>query len=144
MWTPQGTGLGLAVCRMVTGLLGGCIRVSDRPSTLGGACFVVDIPVQVAPSPPFLPCVVALSSILRQYIDSVFSSNTSNDSPREALNWLESSEIENRIRPCVKRILTATDRLKFARDGGGGDFFDGLGKNLYRFISVTSKPPEEK
>jgi signal transduction histidine kinase len=42
----QGTGIGLAFCRVATAALKGAIRVEDRPG--GGSIFIVDLPVPTA------------------------------------------------------------------------------------------------
>ena len=86
---------------------------------------------------------IALSSILRRYIDVIFNANTINCSPNEAKQWLESSPVPVRFRQNAVRIFDATNRLKFARDGGGGPFFDSLNKDFFRFIKAT-EPKDPK
>ena len=86
---------------------------------------------------------IALSNILRRYIDAVFQANTINCSPIEAQDWLNSSTVPERVRANASRIFAATTKLKFAREGGGGSFFDELGRDLFLFIKET-QPKEDK
>ncbi len=52
----HGTGLGLAIVRKIMLDHGGDVRVAETPSPLGGARFVVTLPVvRAAGSPPSAP-----------------------------------------------------------------------------------------
>ena len=87
---------------------------------------------------------IALSNILRRYIDTIFQANTINCSPSEANDWLSTSTVPDRVRPNASRIFTATNKLKFAREGGGGSFFDDLGRDLFLFIGHLRFAPARK
>jgi len=49
--SPGGTGLGLAICRRIVELMGGSVRAESSP-LLGGARFVIELPLTVASSQP--------------------------------------------------------------------------------------------
>lgn len=80
---------------------------------------------------------VQLSSIFRTYLDAVFGCQTLNLSPDEARQWLLSAQ---HLRPNeqdpARRLLEATDQIKFAGVVGGHELFDRLGRDLVWLIST--------
>jgi len=88
------------------------------------------------------PLAMRLSMILREYIESRTGVPATKGTTNEILQHLEhhgfdgeSFDIEARMR--VQRILDATDRLKFAREGGGEGFFDSLDGDFEGIINAT-------
>lgn len=73
------------------------------------------------------PLAVELSRIFRVYLERSSGWPATRRTGLEILDWIRDT---NRLGPAdqarAARILQATDRLKFAREGGGAAFFDGL------------------
>jgi hypothetical protein len=89
---------------------------------------------------------LALSQILRRYIEATFGWPVTKRTTREILRLLEGSGADSRSlgmadRMRTARILDATDRLKFAREGGGADFFTALGQDFVAVIDATTTAP---
>jgi len=83
-----------------------------------------------------------LSMILREYLEARTGVPATKGTTNEILKHLEhhgldgvSFDIDARMR--VQRILDATDRLKFAREGGGDAFFASLDKDFEGIINAT-------
>ena len=72
------------------------------------------------------PRAVQASMIVREYLWSQHQAPLLELSAEEALRWLDSSTLPKRMRKQIQEVLTATDRLKFARQGGGESFFRDL------------------
>jgi hypothetical protein len=85
---------------------------------------------------------VRLSMILREYIEARTGVPATKGTTNEILQHFEDHgfdglhfDVEARLR--VQRILDATDRLKFAREGGGEVFFQSLDKDFEAIINAT-------
>jgi len=88
------------------------------------------------------PLAIRLSMVLREYIEAKAGVPATRATTNEILKHFEHHgfdgvefDIEARMR--VQRILDATDRLKFAREGGGEDFFATLDKDFEGIIDAT-------
>jgi hypothetical protein len=88
------------------------------------------------------PLAIRLSMVLREYIEARTGVPATRATTNEILSHFEHHgfdgvdfDIEARMR--VQRILDATDRLKFAREGGGEDFFATLDKDFEGIIDAT-------
>jgi hypothetical protein len=83
---------------------------------------------------------LALSQILRQYLQDVTGWPATARTSREVLEHLGEAEllgVADRVR--AGRVLDATDRLKFAREGGGADFFVELDGD-FRAVVAAMRP----
>lgn len=83
-----------------------------------------------------------LSMVLREYIESTSSIPATAATTLEISDGLRRSTFAGRLmsdddRVHIERILDATDRLKFAREGGGDDFFAELDKHFETVINRT-------
>ncbi len=85
---------------------------------------------------------VRLSMILREYIEARTAVPATKGTTNEILKHFEHHgfdgrqfDVEAGMR--VQRILDATDRLKFAREGGGDLFFQSLDKDFEAIINAT-------
>ncbi len=83
-----------------------------------------------------------LSRVLRVYLEAICAWPATARTTREILTFLEREgagarrlDVTDRMR--TSRILDATDRLKFAREGGGEAFFDALDEDFQAVISAT-------
>jgi hypothetical protein len=88
------------------------------------------------------PLAIRLSMVLREYIEARAGVPATRATTNEILKHFEyhgfdgvAFDIEARMR--VQRILDATDRLKFAREGGGEAFFVSLDKDFEGIIDAT-------
>jgi hypothetical protein len=84
-----------------------------------------------------------LSWIFRTYLETVDSWPASRRTSSEVLHWLNYTRqppLSDDLNIAAERILQATDRLKFAREGGGVDFFDSLEHDLIELLQATSTP----
>lgn len=83
---------------------------------------------------------LALSAILREYVEETQAWPATARTTREILQYVESNGtlgVADRLR--ARRVLDATDRLKFAREGGGQDFFDELDTD-FRAVVAAMRP----
>jgi hypothetical protein len=72
-----------------------------------------------------------LSSILRVYIEQTQGWPATARTTREIVSHLEDQRrLSTADRLKAAAVLDATDRLKFAREGGGADFFERLGRDF--------------
>ena len=83
-----------------------------------------------------------LSRVLRAYLEAICAWPATARTTREILAFLEregagTRQIDVTDRMRTSRILDATDRLKFAREGGGDAFFDSLGDDFQAVIVAT-------
>ncbi len=84
------------------------------------------------------PQAVALSRVLRTYFEAITGWPATMRTGPEILAWLEEERIAGATaRVHASHILSATDRLKFAREGGGADFFAQLDDDFDRVIEAT-------
>jgi len=80
----------------------------------------------------------ALSMIFREYLSAIGRWSATSRTSREIRNHLETAgvlQVSDRNR--VQRLLEATDRLKFAREGGGREFFDDLEADFQAIVTGT-------
>jgi hypothetical protein len=83
---------------------------------------------------------LALSAILRQYFESTDGWPATSRTTREILAWLqENGRLGEADRVRAAHVLDATDRLKFAREGGGGAFFTALDQD-FRAVVDAMRP----
>jgi hypothetical protein len=88
---------------------------------------------------------LALSQIFRRYIQAVTGYSMLSRTTREIVQILHSEDLlSDELRPRVQRVLDATDRLKFAREGGGAEFFDELEADFLAVVSALSRPVAEE
>ena len=86
-----------------------------------------------------------LSLVFRQFLQAVTGAAMVTRTTREIVDLLEGEDLltpELRLR--ARRVLDATDRLKFARDGGGTEFFDGLETDFLAVVDALSRPVESE
>jgi len=83
-----------------------------------------------------------LSRVLRAYLEAICAWPATARTTREIMDFLEREgaglvhlDVADRMR--TARILDATDRLKFAREGGGKTFFDALDDDFHAVIAAT-------
>jgi len=93
------------------------------------------------------PLAVRLSMILREYIEARAGIPASKATSAEIWDALAHTGIDGRpmtesLRGHIAQILDATDRLKFARQGGGEDFFAALDQHFQTIINQTRPLPE--
>ena len=69
---------------------------------------------------------VAISNLMREYLSEKHAQPLTQFSQSEALNWLRNSHLPVDVKKHIENTITATDRLKFSREGGGKDFFEKL------------------
>lgn len=79
-----------------------------------------------------------LSRVLRVYVEAITGFPATARTSREILRALESEvRLEPSLRVRAGHILDATDRLKFAREGGGEAFFKSLDEDFLAVIEAT-------
>ncbi len=85
-----------------------------------------------------------LSRIFRRYLERVMAPFPATRwTQREILDGLVlQGEVDGETLGRCRTLLSATDTLKFARRGGGADFFDGLDHDLKHVIQQTCPVPE--
>ena len=84
----------------------------------------------------------ALSAILRRCVEGVTGWPAPARTTREILAHLEAERLLGPAeRARAARILDATDRLKYARDGGGAGFFDALDADFDAVLGSLAPPP---
>ena len=82
---------------------------------------------------------LALSEILRTFLQQVTGFPAMSRTSMEILQWARSSDLMGpKLRARAGRVLEATDRLKFAREGGGSDFFRELEADFLEVVSALS------
>lgn len=80
----------------------------------------------------------ALSGILRVYLEDISGWPASARTTREIDGWLAHEKLlDLSHRQQARRILDATDRLKYAREGGGQGFFEQLDVDFEAVIAAT-------
>ncbi|HCH63301.1 MAG: hypothetical protein CL927_01075 [Deltaproteobacteria bacterium] len=87
---------------------------------------------------------LALSQIFRRYLQAVTGFPMLTRTTREIVRFLNQEALLNEaLRPRTLRVLDATDRLKFAREGGGSGFFDALEADFLAVVDALSIPAPE-
>ena len=82
-----------------------------------------------------------LSAILRQYFEATEGWPATARTTREILAWLEESRrLGDADRVRAAHVLDATDRVKFAREGGGEAFFTALDLDFRAVVDATRAP----
>lgn len=88
------------------------------------------------------PLAVELSRILRVYLEAVTDIHATARTTREILRDLDG---QTRMGPALTiraaHVLDATDRLKFAREGGGARFFDELEQDFHAVVEALRPRP---
>ncbi len=90
-----------------------------------------------------------LSTILRAYLEAITGFPATARTTREILTELErSGRLGPSLRMNAAHVLDATDRLKFAREGGGEPFFQALDEDFFAVVEATrprdpTPPPAE-
>ena len=80
----------------------------------------------------------ALSMIFREYLSAIGGSSATSRTSREIrMHFEETGMLKVTDRARVQRLLEATDRLKFAREGGGRAFFDALEDDFQAILTAT-------
>jgi len=83
-----------------------------------------------------------LSSILRVYLEAITGFPATSRTTREILGAAErESLLSHDLRQRARHVLDATDRLKFAREGGGEAFFASLDEDFLAVIEATRPRP---
>ena len=83
----------------------------------------------------------ALSEVLRRYIEEVSGWPATSATPREISAWMgEVGWLSAEARAQADRVLRATDLVKFAREGGGGSFFDSLEADFMGVLQASRRP----
>ena len=88
--------------------------------------------------------------ILREYIEACAGIPASKATTAEiweglAIAGIDGRPITDSLRGHIAQILDATDRLKFAREGGGDGFFQSLDKHFQTIINETRpRPPADE
>jgi hypothetical protein len=92
------------------------------------------------------PLALALSMVLRVYIEAQCGFRATAGTTNEIINGIEDAGfgtqklgVDDGLR--IGRILDATDRLKFAREGGGEAFFEALDRDFEALINATRPAP---
>ena len=87
---------------------------------------------------------LALSQIFRRYLQAVTGFSMLTRTTREIVDFLKQEDLlDQALRPRTQRVLDATDRLKFAREGGGIEFFDALEADFLSVVEALSIPAPE-
>ena len=90
------------------------------------------------------PLALELSRILRVYVEAITGFPATARTSREILVALETEvRLEASLRVRAGHILDATDRLKFAREGGGEEFFKSLDEDFMAVIEATRPAPTQ-
>ena len=85
---------------------------------------------------------LALSRILREYVEAVTAYPATARTTNEILGWMEQEGLlAASLRIQLARVLDATDRLKFAREGGGTGFFDALEADFLAVVAALMPTP---
>ncbi len=83
---------------------------------------------------------LGLSGLFRRYLEAVLPVPATTATSREILVALD---LQTSLQARCKRLLTATDLIKFARKGGGAALFDELDGDLRAVIEATRpRPPQ--
>jgi hypothetical protein len=82
---------------------------------------------------------VGLSALFRRYLEQVLPISATTATSREIL---ASASLTAALKPPVRRLLTATDLIKYARKGGGDALFDQLDADLRKVIETTRPQPD--
>lgn len=89
------------------------------------------------------PLALELSRVLRVFLEAVTGLPATSGTTREILRGLED---DRRMGPALviraAHVLDATDRLKFAREGGGARFFDELDQDFRAVVEALKPRPE--
>lgn len=81
---------------------------------------------------------LALSRLFRDYLEAVLHFPAAKLSTTEILAYLGAlPHLEEGNVPRARRLLRATDRVKYADERAGGDLFDDLDSDLRAFVSST-------
>ncbi|RME26280.1 MAG: hypothetical protein D6798_07025, partial [Deltaproteobacteria bacterium] len=81
---------------------------------------------------------LALSKVLREYLEAITGWPATMRTGPEIMAWLEREGIVGpTARVHAGHILSATDRLKFAREGGGEEFFRQLDDDFDHVLEAT-------
>ncbi len=84
---------------------------------------------------------LALSLIFRTFLQAVTGFPMLTRTTREIVQHLEQEALlDAELLPRTRRVLDATDRLKFAREGGGQTFFDALQIDFFAVVDALSRP----
>ncbi len=84
------------------------------------------------------PQAIALSKVLRAYFEAITGWPATMRTGPEILAWLRDERIAGPTAILhAERILSATDRLKFAREGGGAWFFADLDRDFDAVVEAT-------
>ena len=82
---------------------------------------------------------LSLSRVLRVYLEAITGWPATARTTREITGFLERERaLDATNRPRAARVLDATDRLKFAREGGGEAFFSLLDEDFAAVIRATA------
>jgi len=82
---------------------------------------------------------LALSEILRTFLQEVTGFPAMSRTSSEIIRWAHSSDLlDDHLRSQARRVLEATDRLKFAREGGGTGFFDALETDFLAVVAALT------
>jgi hypothetical protein len=84
-----------------------------------------------------------LSQIFRRYVERVFQLPASAFTSMEVLDQLSSDLSEHHLGQS-RRLLGATDRIKYARRGGGQALFESLDTDFRELIEATKPAPVEE
>jgi hypothetical protein len=84
-----------------------------------------------------------LSQIFRRYVERVFHLPASAFTSMEVLEQLSSDLSEHHLGQS-RRLLGATDRIKYARRGGGRSLFESLNTDFRELIEATKPVPSEE
>lgn len=83
-----------------------------------------------------------LSRVLRVYVEAITAFPATARTSREILRALETeARLDLSLRVRAGHILDATDRLKFAREGGGEAFFKALDEDFLAILEATRPRP---
>ena len=67
---------------------------------------------------------ISLSEIVRGYVDTMLDAELIHQTPLEAKKWVWKASLTMETKEAMVRLLDATNLLKYAREGGGENFFD--------------------
>lgn len=83
-----------------------------------------------------------LSIILRVYLEAITGFPATSRTTREILGAVEREALLSvALRQRARHVLDATDRLKFAREGGGEAFFASLDEDFLAVVEATKPRP---
>ena len=84
-----------------------------------------------------------LSLVLRSYLDQALGWPATTATSRELLAHIAATEaLPEAEQAAASRILDATDRVKFAREGGGEAFFAALDEDFEAILRATEPRPQ--